>query len=145
VDLGGYTNSFSTCNLAFRKSAFNDLGRFDESFPVPGGEDTILARKTVASGRRIRYCPGQLVYHVEKKTLHAFIRWQITRGRGNYYIKQHAGRVGGYLWLRVWTFKNSLMAAGPRYAPLVLGLIVLSVYYQTKGYRLEKRKTCRST
>ena len=138
VDPDGYTNSFSSCNVAFRITAFNDSGRFDESFPVPGGEDTVLARKIIASGRRIRYCPDQLVYHIEKKTLREFIQWQLTRGRGNYYIKQHAGRVGGYLWLRVWTFKNSLKAAGLRYAPFVLILILLSVYYQIKGYRREK-------
>ena len=42
--------------------------------------------------------------------------------------------------LRVWTFKNSLVQAGPVYAPWVLFLIAASVYYQTKGLRLEARR-----
>ena len=139
VQPDGYTNSFSSCNLVFKRAAFNALGRFNETFPVAGGEDTVLARKMIEEGYRIRYSSEQVVYHVEKSSLTAFIKWQITRGRGNYYIRQHVGSVRGYLWLRVWTFKNSLVKAGPLYAPLVLALILLSVYFQTKGYRLEKR------
>ena len=140
VQPDGYTNSFSSCNLAFKRSVFDALGRFNETFPVAGGEDTVLARKMIEAGYRIRYSPEQVVYHVEKDSLRGFIQWQITRGRGNYYIKQHVGSVGGYLRLRVWTFKNSLLKAGPFYAPLVFALIVLSVYYQSKGYRLERKR-----
>ncbi|OQC08270.1 MAG: putative glycosyltransferase EpsH [Candidatus Hydrogenedentes bacterium ADurb.Bin101] len=139
VDEDGYTNSFSSCNLAFRKTVFEALGGFDETFPVAGGEDTVLAWKATQTGCRIRYVPEMQVYHIEKSTLGDFIRWQITRGRGNYHIKQQVGRVGGYLRLRMWTFKNSLRAAGFRYALPVLGLILLSVYYQVKGMCLETR------
>ena len=139
VDKDGYTNSFSSCNLAFRKTVFEALGGFDETFPVAGGEDTVLAWRAIQTGCRIRYVPEMQVYHIERSTLRDFIRWQITRGRGNYYIKQQVGKVGGYLRLRLWTFKNSLHAAGPRYALPVLGLIFLSVYYQVKGMCLEKR------
>ncbi len=140
VDADGYTNSFSSCALAIKKSVFNEMDRFNETFPVPGGEDTVLARKMAESGRKIRYLPSQTVYHIEKKTLRAFLQWQLVRGRGNYYIKQHVPEVGGYLRLRVWTFWNSLCKAGPLYAPLVLALILLSVYYQVKGFRIEKRR-----
>ncbi len=139
MDEDGYTNSFSSCNLAFRKTVFEALGGFDETFPVAGGEDTVLAWKATQTGCRIRYVPEMQVYHIEKSTLGDFIRWQITRGRGNYHIKQQVGRVGGYLRLRMWTFKNSLRAAGFRYALPVLGLILLSVYYQVKGMCLETR------
>lgn len=141
VDASGYTDSFSSCNLAFRRSVFNALGRFNETFPVAGGEDTVLARKMISEGRRIRYLPEQIVYHLEKSDLRSFIRWQIIRGRGNYHIRQHVPEVRGYLWLRLWTFKNSLQKAGPFYAPLVLALIVLSVFFQIKGYRMEKART----
>ena len=139
VDEDGYTNSFSSCNLAFRKTVFEALGGFDESFPVAGGEDTVLAWQATRSGCRIRYVPEMQVYHIEKSNLREFVRWQITRGRGTYHIKRHVGKVGGYLRLRLWTFKNSLRAAGPRYALPVCALIALSVYYQLKGMALEKR------
>ena len=77
------------------------------------------------------------VFHVERSGLRSFLRWQWTRGRGNYYIKQHVPEVGGYLRLRLWTFANSFRAAGPLYAPLVFVLLVLSVSTQILGMRAE--------
>lgn len=140
VDAAGHARSFSSCNVAFRKDAFLALGGFNERFPVPGGEDTVLARRLVDAGRRIRYCPEQIVYHVEKSDWASFVRWQVIRGRGNHHIRRHVPEVGGYLRLRVWTFKNSLIQAGPLYAPLVLFLIAASVWYQLKGMRAERRR-----
>lgn len=139
VDAEGYTRSFSSCNLAFRKGTFEKLECFNETFPVAGGEDTVLARRAVEAGNRIRYDRTMIVYHVERTGLRSFLRWQWTRGRGNYYIKKHVPEVGGYLRLRLWTFANSFRAAGPRYAPLVLVLLVLSVIWQVLGMRAEAR------
>ncbi len=135
----GYTNSFSSCNLAFRKDMFEALGCFDASFPVAGGEDTVLAYQATQRGIPIRYASDMIVYHVEKSDYAGFVRWQLTRGRGNYHIKRRIRNVGGYLKLRLWTFKNSLIAAGPGYALPVLLLILVSVYYQIKGMRLEQK------
>lgn len=140
VDPEGYTRSFSSCNLAFRRSVFESLGKFNEGFPVAGGEDTVLARHAADTGHRIRYVQEQVVYHVEKKSLQDFLRWQIIRGRGNYYIRRHVPEVGGYLRLRIWTFRNSLREAGWRYAVPVTFLWVLSVFYQSVGYRVEARR-----
>ena len=140
VSAAGYASSFSSCNVAFRKELFEEMGGFEEGFPVAGGEDTVLARRLRESGKRLRYLPRQLVCHVERKDLAGFIQWQITRGRGNYYIKKHVPEVGSYLRMRLWTFRNSFLAAGLRDAPLVFGLLCLSVYCQLYGYRLEKRR-----
>jgi len=140
VDDDGYTNSFSSCALAFRKSVFENLGRFNETFPVAGGEDTVLARRAVERGVKIRYAPEQVVYHVEQTSLRGFLRWQLVRGRGNYHIRQHVASVGGYLRLRLWTFKNSFVQAGPLYALPVFVMLVLSVKFQSAGYYLEKAK-----
>lgn len=140
VDGEGYTNSFSSCALAFRKVVFEALGGFDESFPVAGGEDTVLARQAVLAGCRIRYVPALRVFHVEKGDLRGFLRWQLTRGRGNYHIKKRVGKVGGYLRLRLWTFKNSLRAAGPRYFLPVGILILLSMGFQLAGMLFEAHR-----
>lgn len=139
VDTDGCTNSFSSCALAIRRTVFETLGGFDEAFPVAGGEDTVLAWQAVQAGCRIRYVPAMRVYHIEKDSLRGFVRWQITRGRGNYHIRRRVGRVGGYLRLRLWTLRNSLAAAGPAYALPVCTLWFLSVYYQLKGMFLEGR------
>jgi glycosyltransferase involved in cell wall biosynthesis len=139
VDRAGYTNSISSCNFALKRRVFDDLGRFDTTFPVPGGEDTVFAKEAIKKGYRIKYVPFQIVFHVERKGLKNFIYWQIVRGRGNYHIKKKLGKVKGFLWLRLWSFKNSLLRSGVFYAPAVIFLFILSVLYQTKGYRMEKR------
>lgn len=140
VSHDGYARSFSSCNVAFRKALFERLGRFNEDFPVAGGEDTVLARRLLDGGGQLRYVPEQIVYHVERKGLRNFIRWQITRGRGNFYIRRHVPEVGSYLRLRLWTFRNSFRAAGWRYAPAVFLLLCLSVLFQALGYSREKAR-----
>lgn len=143
VDAAGYTNSVSSCNFAVRKRAFLDTGGFDRAFPVPGGEDTVFGKTFIRKGYRIKYAPEQLVYHVERESLAGFARWQVTRGRGNYHIRKRLGSVGGFLRLRLWSFGNSLRAAGPLYAPFVAGLFALSAACQMRGYKLEKSKDLR--
>lgn len=140
VDPGGYTESVSSCNFAIRKDVFFGAGGFDSGFPVPGGEDTVFAKVLRGKGGRIKHAPGQVVYHVEKDSLRGFVRWQLTRGRGNYHIKRKLGRIGGFLKLRLWSFRNSLRLAGPLYAPFVAALFALSAVCQTIGYHIEKKK-----
>lgn len=140
VDAHGFARSFSSCNVAFRSGFFRETGGFDESFPVAGGEDTVLARRIVDGGGAIWYEKGQRVFHVEKPDLAGFLRWQVIRGRGNFHIRRRVSSVGGYLRLRVRTFGNSFARAGVLRAPAVLALIVLSVAAQVAGYWLERRR-----
>lgn len=139
VDARGYANSISSCNLAIRRDVFRQLGGFDPTFPVAGGEDTVFAKTAVARGFKIKYVKQQKVYHAEVAGLQRFLAWQITRGRGNYHIQRRLGRVGSFLRLRMWSFKNSLACAGV-WAPVTFVLIVLAVVYQAYGYRIEKKK-----
>lgn len=141
VDERGYTDSISSCNLAIRKDIFQKNGMFDTSFPVPGGEDTYFAKKTIAQNGKIRYNRYQTVFHVERGSFRSFLKWQITRGRGNFHIKRKLGSVGGFYKLRLWSFKNSLLKSG-FYFPLVAFLIVVSFLWQKKGYNIEK-KSCK--
>lgn len=137
VDKNRFTSSFSSCNVGMRTQVFYELNGFDTSSPVPGGEDTIFASKAVREGWRIKYNIKQIVYHKEKRSIKSFFSWQITRGRGNYYIKRGVPGVSGYLRLRVWSFMNSLRKSGVM-APFVFLLIFLSVVLQSYGYYLEK-------
>ncbi len=138
VDEKGYTDSISSCNLAIRKGFFDEMERFNTTFPVPGGEDTYFSKKIVAKSEKIWYNKEQIVYHVERGDLGGFLRWQITRGRGNYHIKKNLGSVGGFYKLRLWSFWNSLKASTWRF-PVVGMLILLSVIYQSKGYKIEAK------
>ena len=135
----GYTDSISSCNLAIRRALFFELGGFDTTFPVPGGEDTWFAKNMVQLGHRIKYQENQVVYHVERGDYKGFLRWQITRGRGNYHIKRKLGKVNGFFKLRLWSFKNSIIKSR-FYAPIVIYLIFVSALYQTIGLKQEKKR-----
>jgi glycosyltransferase involved in cell wall biosynthesis len=140
VDKQGFAESFSSCNVAMKKEIFHSVGAYDTTFSVPGGEDTVFARRAITAGYKIRYMPNQIVFHVERGDLKGFIRWQITRGRGNYHIKKKLGKIRNFFKLRFWSFKNSLLKSGIGYAPAVLFLIASSIVFQGIGYWLENRK-----
>ena len=138
VDDSGYTFSMSSCNVSMKAQVFFETGKFDTSFPVPAGEDTFFARTAVNKGYKIKYDPFQIVYHVEKSTLKSFIKWQVVRGRGHYYMKGKMGSINNLLKMRLWSLKNSLVSAGPIFGPVVLFLFTVSAFSQIKGAQIEK-------
>ena len=52
-----------TCNAAFEKSALLAVNGFDESYPMPGGEDTDLCARLRARGYELGVAPDALVRH----------------------------------------------------------------------------------
>jgi hypothetical protein len=62
--------------------------KFDSSFPVPGGEDTVFTKKIISQNLKMHFNKKQIVFHIERGDLKSFIKWQITRGRGSYHIKK---------------------------------------------------------
>jgi GT2 family glycosyltransferase len=60
----GHDQSFSTCNIAYRRVVLEKVGGFDEAgFPWPNGEDTDLGLRAVKAGYRDQYVEGALVWH----------------------------------------------------------------------------------
>ena len=59
----GASPFFETANIAYRRSLLEGLGGFDESFPLPAGEDTDLGHRAVAAGARRAYAEGAEVWH----------------------------------------------------------------------------------
>jgi glycosyltransferase involved in cell wall biosynthesis len=143
VDARGLTHSVSGCNFAIKRSVFEDVGRFP-AIPVAGGEDTVLSRIALEKGHAIHYAVEQLVFHEGRESLASFVRWQITRGRGSFHIARRLGTLSRFLKLRLWSFKNSVSAAGLLYAPFVVLLWVLLVCLQALGYELERARTAGS-
>jgi GT2 family glycosyltransferase len=59
-----HDQSFSTCNVAYRRTVLEKLEGFDdEAFTWPNGEDTDLGLRAVKAGFRDRYVPEALVWH----------------------------------------------------------------------------------
>lgn len=66
-------------NAIFSKSAWEDLGKFDERYE-DGGEDTALAAKMLANGLKIIFEPALAVHHTHglgaMDSLRQFRQWQ---------------------------------------------------------------------
>jgi glycosyltransferase involved in cell wall biosynthesis len=54
---------FETCNVVYPRRLLEELGGFDETFPMPGGEDTDLAWRAIAAGTSSVFAPEARVYH----------------------------------------------------------------------------------
>jgi GT2 family glycosyltransferase len=52
-----------SCNLAIRRSSFEQLGGFDERFLIAGGEDLEFRSRIRKAGLRLLFEPRMLVYH----------------------------------------------------------------------------------
>jgi len=58
---------FWSCNLAIRKLVFEQLGGFDERFPIAGGEDLEFRSRIRKAGLQCRFEPRMLVYHFVRR------------------------------------------------------------------------------
>ena len=63
--------NYWSCNLAVRRERFNQLGRFDEDFLEPAGEDMEFAWRIRQAGVQTCFCPAALVFHPPR-----FIGWR---------------------------------------------------------------------
>ncbi len=135
VDKYGYTNSLSTANCAVKKEVFDTVGGFDETFPFPGGEDSLFAHKLQMHNFKIRYIPSVIIYHESRNKFYGFIKWQFKRGISSYIFSKKIENKSDFLLLRLWSTKNIIQ----RYIkniklPLILSLIVISFFTQTTGF-----------
>ena len=148
VDPKGFTNSLSTCNCAIRKNAFEKIGGFDESFPFPGGEDTLLAYDLRKINYRIKYCPDVVVYHTARDSFKDFVKWQFRRGISSFIFSTKVAKKSSFLSLRIWSTGNILKAYYyHKIFPMVLFLLGTGVLVQFLGFLFAKNKRnsiCRS-
>ena len=71
-----------TANCMFRRAALIKVGGFDESFEVPGGEDTELSFRVLAAGFRLECCERAVVTHHYRGSWLAFWKLFGRYGRG---------------------------------------------------------------
>ena len=140
VNKEGYTDSLSSCNCAIRKDIFWAIGGFDETFPYPGGEDSLLAYNLRESQHRIKYCPDVLVYHQARDSLNDFLRWHFRRGISSYIFSRKIARKKDFLILRIWSTKNIIknFFSDKRF-PLIFFLLGASFIMQLFGFLCAKQ------
>lgn len=78
----GGASFFTTNNLAFDRSFFEQIGGFDESFPRAAGEDRDLGQRWRAAGGSLTYVPEAVVDHAHHMDFRGFWRQQSNYGRG---------------------------------------------------------------
>ena len=148
VDPKGFTDSLSTCNCAIKKNAFEEIGGFDESFPFPGGEDTLLAYDLRKFNYKIKYCPDIVVYHAARDSFRDFVKWQFRRGISSFIFSTKITHKFSFLSLRIWSTGNILQAyCHHKTFPMVLFLLGTGVFVQFLGFLFAKNKgnsICRS-
>jgi glycosyltransferase involved in cell wall biosynthesis len=141
VDQKGFADSLSSCNCAVRKSFFQTIGGFDETFPYAGGEDSLLAYHLKKAGCRIRFCPDVLAYHGARDSLRSFLRWQFRRGKSSYIFSTKVRERRSYMALRMWSTANILRSSfGDRKFPVIVSLLALSFLLQMMGFFYERNE-----
>ncbi len=139
VDKAGFTDSLSSCNCAIKKDVFYKIGMFDESFPYPGGEDSLLAYNLRRSNYRIKYCPDLLVYHEARDSLVDFLKWQLRRGMSSYIFSKKISGKKDFISLRMWSTRNIIKYHyTDKKFPLVLLLLFTSFFAQFFGFLFAK-------
>jgi len=70
-----------TYSAAYRREVFQQVGGFDESFPVANNEDTELSYKLSRMGRKMIFNPDAVVYHLNHPdSLKRYGRLKFWRG-----------------------------------------------------------------
>ncbi|HKZ87192.1 MAG TPA: glycosyltransferase [Anaerolineae bacterium] len=82
-----------TNNISFRRSVFQALGGFDESFPLAAAEDADLKIRLCLQGHCLLWLDSLIVEHRHAYTLGRFCRQHVTYGRGVVHLeRKHRGR-----------------------------------------------------
>ena len=79
---------FWSCNIAFKRDFFNQIGGFDERFPYPAYEDMDLHYRVRALGVEIRFVQGARVMHPWKQ-LTVWKRFKQQRISSQIYLDKH--------------------------------------------------------
>ena len=69
-----------TYSAAFKKDIFLNIGGFDESFPLANNEDTDLSYRLSASGHKLVFNQGAVVYHTHPDTFIKYLKLKFRRG-----------------------------------------------------------------
>ncbi len=96
-----YRSTFPSLNLSIRRSAFNSVRGFDESYPVPSGEDFELTERLTRAGYQGWFEPSFWIYHEPPRhSLSHLLRHGFFQGKYSTKIR-YPNRPGSFpAWLR---------------------------------------------
>jgi len=80
-----------TANMSYRRAVLDEVGGFDERFPVAAGEDADLKLRICQRGHNLLYVPTWMI-HLQEYEWQRFRRQCYVRGIGrNYFESKHGG------------------------------------------------------
>jgi GT2 family glycosyltransferase len=89
------------CNMAFRKSALEKIGSFDERFRV-AGDDVDVCWRLQESGRTLGFSAGAVVMHRRRDSVHRYLKQQYGYGKAEALLERkwpsRYNRTGSSRW-----------------------------------------------
>ncbi len=105
----GYDVTYPSCNLAYRRTLFEELGGFDPGFIT--AEDIDLNLRAVRSGASIRYVPEAIVYHEARANVIRFLFQAFWNGYGRKQLtEKHGSLWGRYRHRRLFSGQQGVVA-----------------------------------
>jgi GT2 family glycosyltransferase len=131
---------FTSNNLAVSANLFRQMGGFDTTMPLAGGEDREFCERWRLAGRPLHFVPGAVVYHAHPLNLRRFWRQHFNYGRGAWQFRQRVAGVklepaGFYGCLLAYPWRVDKL----RKRPFLTLLLVLSQLANAAGYLREQR------
>ncbi len=114
----GEREQLPSLNLCLRRSAWQEVGGFDERYPFPAAEDSDWCLRARRAGHSLRFEPQAVVWHRPSRTTAPDL-WRHAVRFGAYSVKvdpRHDPPMGRPLVLRHWL---PLLAAAPALAAAV--------------------------
>lgn len=117
---------WATCNIAYRREVFEEVGGFDESFPDASWEDNDLGLRVKWAGYSHIYAEKACVYHPHERTIEEYIKKCLTNGRG------------AAIFSRKYIFKRPLWGIG---TPFVMSRYLLNLLHPSVWKKKEDSPT----
>jgi O-antigen biosynthesis protein len=115
------------CNMAFRKTALEEVGGFDPQFRV-AGDDVDICWRLHAAGQELGFSPAAFVWHQPRGSVAAYWRQQRGYGRAEALLERK--------WPHKYSAGGHARWSGRLYGRLRAGLGRSRVYYGTWGSEL---------
>jgi glycosyltransferase involved in cell wall biosynthesis len=107
----GQIDVHGSYNLAVRRKVLEELNGYDESYPLPSGEDWDLTYR-ISRKYKIIYVPDSVVGHYHPEHLWAYMNNQVRRGFDRVKLyKDHPEKIAGDAYTP-WYIKYQVIAAG---------------------------------
>jgi O-antigen biosynthesis protein len=119
------------CNMAFRKSALEEIGGFDPVFRA-AGDDVDVCWKLLDRGYSISFSPAAQVRHHRRDSVRGYLRQQKGYGRAERLLQCHHQNRFNLLGQARW---SGFIYGGPRVLPFLLRPVVYHGYLGAASYQ----------